>query len=203
MTASTPRILRTQFKSIPRPSTDWLSDALDTHLSVSHRVRDFHPDPFGDEKLARCLAPEGAIMRSVKLRDRALTVVAIPGGSPAVGMRGDLAARLKIRNLLIVGEAWLMWQPRLDIKSALVMAGDYRLARQDRLIVEQHLLEVGGSSCLADCAAHVLLDDDPVRCVLALVEQGALRIDYARPLSWHSIISLPVRRDRGRLVVGG
>ncbi len=74
-------------------------------------------------------------------------------------------------------------QPRLDIKSALMMAGDYRLVRQDRLMVEQHLLDVGGSSCLADCAAHVLLDEDPVRCVLALVEQGALRIDYARPLS--------------------
>lgn len=203
MTASIPKMFRIPFRAIPRPPTDWLSDALDTHLAVSHRVRDFYPDPLGDEKLARCSAPEGSIMRSVKLRDRNLTVVAIPCGSPAVGMRGNFAARLKIRNLLIVGEAWLTRQPRLDIKSALVSAGDYRLARQDRLMVEQHLLDVGGSSSLADCAAHVLRDEDPVRCVLALVERGALRIDYARPLSWHSIISLPVRHDRGRLVMGG
>ncbi|WP_454917714.1 hypothetical protein [Xanthobacter sediminis] len=204
MTASIAITSRTPFNAIPRPPGDWLSDALDTHLCVSPRVRDFHLDPCGDEKLALCSAPAGSVLRSVKLHDRILAVVAIPqGSSTSIRMRREFAQRLKLRNLLLVSESWLVRQPRLDIKSALVFYDDYRVARTDRLLIEQHLLDRGGCSCLADCAAYVLRDEDQVGAVLALVARGALRIDYARPLSVHSIISLPTRRHGGKLVIGG
>ncbi|MGU3493959.1 hypothetical protein ACLBXM_07950 [Xanthobacteraceae bacterium A53D] len=165
---------------------------------------DFHPDPFGDEKLARCSAPKESMIRTVKLHDRILTVVAIPTGSEvSPGMGREFRRRLGIRELLLVQESWLTRQPRLDVAAAVAISGDYRIARSDRLRVERHLLEEGGNASLSDCAGEIMRDDDPVRTVLALVEQGALRIDYSRPLSAESIISLPIRRHGSRRLIGG
>jgi hypothetical protein len=96
-----------------------------------------------------------------------------------------------------------MRQPRLDTLEALAGFIGYVVSPTDRLHVQQHLLDEGGSACLSDCAAVVHRDEDQVGAVLALVARGALRIDYARPLSVHSIISLPTRRHGGKLVIGG
>ncbi|MDQ0507344.1 hypothetical protein [Xanthobacter agilis] len=187
----------------PRPA-DWLADALDTHLSLAPRVLGFRPDPRGREKLESSAALHGSVIRLVRVVDRILVVVAIPEEAEVrSGFRRDLAGDWGTRNLLVVREQWLMRQPRLDTLEALAGFIGYVVSPTDRLHVQQHLLDEGGSACLSDCAAVVHRDEDQVGAVLALVARGALRIDYARPLSVHSIISLPTRRHGGKLVIGG
>lgn len=189
---------------IPRRSAISLSDALDTHLSVSPKVLRVRTDPCGAEKLALCQEPAGSIVRSIIANDRILTVVAIPGGRKGASItRRTLLRGLKHRDVLVVTESWLMRQPRLGTATEVAMCRGRYVAPLDRILVEQHLQDHGGSSCLVDCAAHVIQDNDPVSVVLSLVERGALRIDYSRPLSAHSRISLPTRRHSGRILIGG
>lgn len=189
---------------VPRRPADWLADALDTHLSLAPRVLGFRPDPRGREKLGSSAALRGSVIRLVRVVDRILVVVAIPEDADAhPGFRRDLAGDWGARNVLVVREQWLMRQPRLDTLEVLVGFICYVVSPTDRLRVQQHLLDEGGSACLSDCAALLQHDEDSVGTVLALVAKGALRIDYGRPLSVHSIVSLPTRRHGGKLVIGG
>ncbi|MFG1419984.1 hypothetical protein V5F38_19460 [Xanthobacter sp. V0B-10] len=183
---------------------DWLADALDTHLIMAPRVIHFRPDHRAKERLRSAMAPRGTIVRLARLTDRILIVVAVPGeGAAPASLRRRLAANWGTRNVLVVREAWLLREPRLEVMSTAVACVDQMPSGTDWLRIERHLLELGGSSCLEECAAQVRQHEDPVGAVLALVAAGWLRIEMHRPLSGDSVISLPVRRDRGRSVVGG
>ncbi|WP_332119869.1 hypothetical protein [Azorhizobium caulinodans] len=183
---------------------DWLADALDTHLIMAPRVIRFRPDPRAKERLRSAMAPRGTIVRLARLADRILIVVAVPGeGAASASLRRRLAAKWGTRNVLVVTEAWLLREPRLEVISAAVACLEQIPSVTDWLRIERHLLELGGSACLEECVAQVRQHEDPAGAVLALVVAGWLRIEVSRPLSGSSVISLPVRRDRGRLVVGG
>ncbi|WP_341987760.1 hypothetical protein [Azorhizobium sp. AG788] len=195
---------RIPFKATPRLPSDWLAEALDTHLAIAPRVIDFRPVPSSRERLKSCMGPRGSIVRLARLADRILVVVAIPDEADTPpGFRRELARYWGTTNLLIVRESWLLREPRLEVISAVVACLDQIPSVTDWLRIERHLLELGGSSCLEECVAQVRQHEDPAGAVLALVAAGWLRIEVSRPLSGSSVISLPVRRDRGRLVVGG
>ncbi|GGF62538.1 hypothetical protein GCM10007301_22830 [Azorhizobium oxalatiphilum] len=181
---------------------DSLADALDANLLLSHRIRDFRPDRRAEEKLAASSAPNGSVIRLAKLADRILSIVAIPDGMPVAGIRRVLSKQWRMTGVLIVTERWLVRQPRLGNLITLVGASDHEVARTDRILLEQHLLENGGSSPLFDCAAYVLRNEDPIRAVLSLVADKKLRIDLTRPIGPSSLVSLPTRRSRGRSVMG-
>lgn len=181
---------------------DRLSRVLDIHLCASPSVIDFGPDPESEIWLESSPAPPGSIARRVALLDRILIVVAIPGTDGAAsGLRRTLARRSGTRDLLVVRQVWLMRQPRLDILSTLTAYSDVRVAPIDWIRVEQHLVSAGGTSDLGDCAACIVLEEDPVRAVLALVAQHRLHMDCSRPLSAFSLISLPGHGSRS--LVGG
>lgn len=204
MIASTASIHGIPTTPIAGCSADWLADALDIHLSMAPRVLGFWPDPCGNEKLTSSTAPQGSVVRLVRLADRILIVVAIPEERDIrPRFRRDLARDWGTRNILVVREQWLMRQPRFGILEVLAGCIGHPVTPTDRLRIEQHLLDEGGSSCLSDCAACVLGEADPMNAVLALVARGVLRIAYARPLSVHSIVSLPTRRHGDKLVIGG
>lgn len=114
MTASIATHSWIPFRARPKPPKDRLAEILDTHLLLSSRVRDFHPN-VSSETVRLSALPEGSVIRSARIAHRILTVVAIPEGAETPPrFRRDLVRDLGTRDLLVVREAWLMRQPRLD-----------------------------------------------------------------------------------------
>lgn len=169
-----------------------LDDAFDARLFADPRVRDFHRSQLRDSILASSAAPSGSAVRTVRLTDRILVIVAIPDGAENLtALRRGLSEHYRRRELLVVPERYLQRQPHLNGSLLIADSARDRVSPLARLLLADHLTESGGSSCLADCAAHMSGARDPVQAVLALAAAKAVAVDVSRPIGPMTRVSLP------------
>ncbi len=169
-----------------------LDDAFDARLFADPRVRDFRRSQFRDSILATSAAPSGSTVRTVRLTDRILVVVAIPDGAENLTLlRRGLSEHYRRRELLVIPEGYLRRQPHLDGSLLIADSSGYRVSPLARLLLAEHLTENGGSSHLRDCAAHMPRARDPVQAVLALAAAKAVVVDISRPIGPMTRVSLP------------
>lgn len=192
MNTSSPAIPNVQVAAGPYEKDDPLSDALDTRLLAHPRVRDFHKNTREDSILQLSDAPPGSVVRTVRLTDRILSIVAIPDGFELLpGFRRRLCNHWRHANLLVVSERWLRRRPHLEGSALIADCSRYPVPPMARVLLAQHLTENGGSSYLGDCAAYAPGTQDPIRAVLSLAAAKALSIDISRPIGPLTRVSLP------------
>lgn len=90
-----------------------------------------------------------------------------------VALKRDAAAAG--RHVVLIHERFVQRQPRLSNWQMIAEASDTTVRGSDRLAILVHLVENGGYSTMADCAALVS-NDAPLEVVLHLVADGVLRI---------------------------
>ena len=187
--------------AIKQPSTnpfgpaDQLHHALDARLLADPRVRDFQRSPRDELFLSSSVAPPGPAMRTVRLIDRILGIIAIPGDSILLSsLRRRLHNHLYPLEILIVIERWLRRRPHFDGSELIASSARYPVPPLSRVLIAEHLTESGGSSYLVDCAARVAGVQDPIRAVLALAAAKAVTIDITRPIGPLTEVSLPPSR---------
>lgn len=172
-----------------------LDDILDARLVAARKVHDFHRSSRQDSILQSSGAPPGSIVRTARLHDRILQIVAIPDcvdHPPHLGRK--LRRHWGCANLLVVGELWLRRRPHLDVSQLIVASAGYSVSPLARLHLTEHLTDHGGSSPLIDCAAQLPEAQDPVKAVLAIAASKAVSIDISRPIGPLSRVSLsPIR----------
>lgn len=170
----------------PLDSFRWqhcLDDILDARLIADPRVVDFHRSSRQDSILQSSSAPPGSVIRTARLQDRILQIVAISDGfnqQPALGRK--LRLHWSAANLLIVSAHWLRRRPHLDVSELIAASARYPVSPLARLHLAAHLTDHGGSAALIDCAALMPQAEDPVRAVLAVAASKAISIDISRPL---------------------
>jgi len=179
----------------PFEPDDRLEHALEARLLAEPRVRDFRRSSRDELALFSSVSPPGSAIRSVRLIDRILTVMAIPDESNILpALRRRLRNHWHQSDLLIVSERWLRRRPHFDGSVLIADSAGYPVPPLSRFLIAEHLTEYGGSSHLGDCAAQMVGVQDPVRAVLALAAARTVSIDISRPIGPLTAVSLPSSR---------
>jgi hypothetical protein len=97
-----------------------------------------------------------------------------------------------IRTILMA-EAQLRKQPRLDNAAQVVAAGQVRLTLSQRFRLEIYLMTNPDPVPLGECAALLAEHDDPVSAVLGLVYAGHLSVDLNRNITPETLVHLAAR----------
>jgi hypothetical protein len=114
-----------------------------------------------------------------------------------------LLLRQQARNVgvrtLLVPEAQLRRQPRLDNSVLVVACADIRVTLSQRFRVEIYVQACGGRATVGACAEMVAEHPDPVSVVLALVRAGRLQMRLDQTLTAESVVtSVPSGPTGGR-----
>lgn len=131
----------------------------------------------------------------VNLTRRAITLIITPRRlwhSPEFRSQLLLLKRqsrkVGIRTLL-VPDATLRKQPRLDNAALVVAAKDAGLTLSQRFRLEAYVMSNAEPTSLAECAALLAEHTDPVAAVLNLVGAGRLAIELNRPITPNSVVT--------------
>lgn len=183
-------------RSFALPRSEDLRSLLDAHVAASPHVRSSIADPVFETLLrAACFQEERIIVVCVRLRTKAVTIVAVPADVWEVGVRRARILALKHaavragRRVVLIPEGALLRQPRLGNACLMAGAADVGIGAEDRIAVMSALVEEPGMA-LGDLIQVVQHEPDRVAAVLSLARSGILEVDMRKAIGPQSPIWL-------------